>query len=209
MGRLLILAMGAAACTGSDPTDAPSGDSGTSVVTKLPEGVSLVDLDTTVGPVVIEVHRDWAPLGVDRFLELVEVGYYDDTRFFRVLPDFVVQFGISGDPAVAAKWRSAPIQDDPVRESNTRRMVTFATSGPDTRTTQLFINLGDNSFLDQDGFAPIGRVVEGMPNVRAINDEYRELPQQPRIQSEGNKYLDAEFPDLDGIVTATLRATGR
>ncbi|MBX2801064.1 MAG: peptidylprolyl isomerase [Myxococcales bacterium] len=198
----VILLWAACAGTSTTPTSTPTD---TAVPTELPEGVFLVDLDTTVGPIVLEIHRDWAPLGVDRFLELVDVGFYDDTRFFRVVPDFVVQFGMSGDPAITTKWSNATILDDPVVESNVRRMVTFATSGPDARTTQLFINLDDNSFLDDQGFAPIGRVAEGMPNVRDINAEYGEQPQQSLIGQQGNAYLDDSFPRLDGIITATLR----
>lgn len=173
--------------------------------TELPEGVFLVDLDTTTGPVVLEIHEAWAPLGVARFRELVESGFYDGARYFRVVPGFVVQFGIAADPAVHAMWSDRPIADDPVVASNERRTVTFATAGPNTRTTQLFVNLGPNASLDAQGFAPIGQVREGMPNVRSINDEYGEAPNPFRIEDEGNAYLDAEFPRLDGIVTARVR----
>lgn len=193
------------ACTGSPDAVTDTDDSGTPEPA-LPEGVHLVDLETTTGNVVLEVHEDWAPNGAARFLELVEAGFYDDSRFFRVIPDFVVQFGLSGDPALNTKWASSTIEDDPVVESNTRRKVTFAqTNAPNSRTTQIFINYGDNSRLDADGFAPFAEVVEGMPNVRAINAEYREQPNQVQIRSQGNEYLDQNFPNLDGIIQATIR----
>ncbi|MEN0067201.1 MAG: peptidylprolyl isomerase [Myxococcota bacterium] len=173
--------------------------------TTLPEGVFLVDMETTTGPVVLEIHEDWAPLGAARFRELVESGFYDGARFFRVVPDFVVQWGLPADPAVNAKW-TEPILDDPVIESNVARTITFAaTALPNSRTTQVFINYGDNSSLDDQGFAPFGRVAEGMRNVRSINAEYGQDPDQTRIRNEGNAYLDAEFPNLDGIVSATVR----
>src|SRR5215469_7623379 len=127
--------------------------------------VYKVNLDTSKGAIVIEVHRDWAPLGADRFYELVKSGYYNGARFFRVLPMFMAQFGIAADPQVTAKWKDAKIEDDPVKESNTRGMVTFATAGPNTRTTQMFINIGDNARLDSMGFAPIGKVISGIENV--------------------------------------------
>jgi peptidyl-prolyl cis-trans isomerase A (cyclophilin A) len=125
-------------------------------------GTFRVRFDTTKGSFVVEAHRDWAPRGADRFYNLAKVGFFDEIRFFRVIAGFMVQFGIQGDPAVAAAWREARIQDDPVTQSNRRGMVTFATAGPDTRTTQVFINFKDNVGLDRQGFAPFGRVVEGM-----------------------------------------------
>ena len=121
-----------------------------------------VKFDTSKGPFVIEVHRDWAPNGADRFYNLVKNGFFDDARFFRVVEGFMVQFGINGDPKVSAVWREARIKDDPVRISNKRTFVTFATAGPNTRTTQVFINFGDNHNLDSQGFAPFGQVVSGM-----------------------------------------------
>ena len=206
MPRYLLVAFLAAGCGGdSDTTDTTSDTSSPTTSTEpLPEGVTLVDLELTTGNVVFEIHEDWAPLGVARFLELVEAGFYDDTRFFRVVPDFVVQFGLNGDPEVNTLWRNQPILDDPPNQSNDRRTIAFASAGAGTRTTQLFVNLADNTFLDAD-FPPIGRVVEGMPNIVAINAEYGEQPDQMRISLEGNAYLDAAFPRLDGIITARVR----
>lgn len=163
-----------------------------------------VRFDTTKGAFTIEVTRSWAPNGADRFYNLVKSGYFKDTGFFRVVPGFMVQFGIHGDPKVAAAWREANIPDDPVKGSNTRGMVTFATAGPNTRTTQLFINYGNNTFLDGQGFAPFGKVTDGMDVVDKINSEYGEHPIQPRIQREGNAYLKKEFPNLDYIKSATI-----
>ena len=168
------------------------------------------NLDTSKGAIVITVHRDWAPLGADRFFNLVKNGFYDDVRFFRVIPGFMAQFGIHGNPTVAAAWRPAQIKDDPVKQSNKRGFVTFATAGPNTRTTQLFINFGDNAGLDKQGFAPFGEVTTGMDVVDKIYSGYGEGaprgkgPDQGRTQSEGNAYLTKEFPRLDYIKSATI-----
>ena len=163
------------------------------------------EFETNDGTFVIEVHRDWAPNGADRFYNLVKNGFYDDVRFFRVVPDFMVQFGISGDPALNNVWRAARIPPDPVRESNTRGMVSYAMAGsPDTRTTQIFINFGNNSFLDASEFAPFGRVVSGMNVVDDIYSGHGEQPQQPQIQTQGNAYLNANFPELSYVVRATI-----
>lgn len=160
---------------------------------------------TSKGDFVVEAHRDWSPRGADRFYDLVEIGFFDDSRFFRAIAGFMVQFGIPGDPRVAAAWREARIEDDPVRQSNTRGFVTFAQTGaPNSRTTQLFISYGDNSRLDTTRFAPFARVVEGMNVVDALNTGYGESPEQPRIQAEGNAYLDDAFPRLDRIVSARI-----
>src|SRR5690606_4975989 len=169
-----------------------------------------VRFETTKGAFVVEAVRAWAPNGVDRFYNLVRNGYYDDVAFFRVLENLVAQFGINGDPAVNAVWRAARIPDDPVVESNRRGYVTFAMAGPNTRTTQLFINLRDNRQLDGMGFAPIGRVVEGMEVVDALYSGYGEGapngqgPNQGQIQTQGNAYLRQNFPNLDYIQRATL-----
>lgn len=159
---------------------------------------------TTKGDFVVEVVRDWAPLGADRFYNLVKNGYFDDTRFFRVVPGFMVQWGIHGEPAVNTVWREARIDDDPVKQSNKRGYITFATAGPNTRTTQVFINFVDNQRLDGMGFAPFGKVVSGMNVVDSIHSEYGERPIQPRMQGEGNTYLNAEFPKLDSVKTAKI-----
>jgi cyclophilin family peptidyl-prolyl cis-trans isomerase len=163
--------------------------------------------DTSAGPFVILVHRSWAPKGADRFYNLVKYGFFDDCRFFRVLPDFMVQFGLNGDPAVQGPWRSANIADDPVTQSNKRGTITFATAGPNTRTTQVFINFRDNAPLDRQGFAPFGEVVSGMEAVNKITAEYREQPDQGSIQRQGNAYLTKAFPRLDYVKRATIVRT--
>jgi peptidyl-prolyl cis-trans isomerase A (cyclophilin A) len=166
--------------------------------------------DTSKGVFVVEVTRAWAPKGADRFYNLVKNGFFDNARFFRVISGFMVQFGINGDPGIMARWRAAQIADDQVTQSNTRGMITFATAGPNTRTSQVFINFGDNSQLDKMGFAPFGRVVSGMNVVDAINAEYGEGaprgrgPDQSRIQNEGNAYLTKEFPRMDYVKKATI-----
>jgi peptidyl-prolyl cis-trans isomerase A (cyclophilin A) len=161
--------------------------------------------DTSAGTFVIEVTRAWAPRGADRFYNLVRNGFFDDARFFRVVPNFMVQFGIHGDPAVQKHWADASIPDDKVTQSNKRGYITFATRGPNTRTTQVFINFKDNSFLDGQGFAPFGRVVSGMDVVDKIYSVYGEAPQQGRIQAQGNAYLNASFPKLDHVKSATIK----
>ena len=169
-----------------------------------------VKMDTSKGSFVIEVIRKWAPNGADRFYSLVQAGYFNDVRFFRVIAGFMAQFGIHGDPAVATAWRPARISDDPVVESNKRGYLTFATAGPNTRTTQLFINFRDNVQLDRMGFAPIGKVISGMEIVDAIHSGYGEGaprgrgPMQGRVQAEGNTYLEKDFPELDYIKSATV-----
>ncbi len=168
-----------------------------------------VELDTTKGAIVIEVRRDWAPNGADRFYELVQNGYFTDVAFFRVVSGFMAQAGISGDPAVNAVWREKRIPDDAVKASNMRGTITFATSGPDSRTTQFFINFSDNSRLDGMGFAPIGKVKDMAP-VDALYDGYGEGaprgrgPSQGQMQTEGNSYLKANFPKLDYIKSARI-----
>jgi peptidyl-prolyl cis-trans isomerase A (cyclophilin A) len=170
-----------------------------------------VRFDTSAGVFVVEVTRDWAPLGADRFYNLVKNGFYDDARFFRAISGFMVQFGIHADPAVSAAWRNARIGVDPVKESNKPMYITYAMGGtPDTRTTQVFINFGNNAQLDKMGFAPFGRVIEGQDVVNKIFTGYGEGaprgkgPEQGRIQSEGNAYLNKEFPKLDYIKKATI-----
>lgn len=169
-----------------------------------------VKFDTSVGEFVVKVTRAWAPNGADRFYNLVKNGYYDNVRFFRVVSDFMAQFGIHGDPKIAAPWRGARIKDDPVRQSNKRGTITYATSGPDARTTQVFINFRDNGGLDNQGFAPFGQVVSGMNVVDALYSGYGDGaprgrgPDQARLQAEGNAYLMKDFPQLDYIRKATI-----
>jgi peptidyl-prolyl cis-trans isomerase A (cyclophilin A) len=159
---------------------------------------------TTKGDFVVEVHRAWAPLGADRFYNLVRNGFFTNAAFFRVIPNFMVQFGLNANPEINGKWRDANILDDPVRESNKRGYITFATAGPNTRTTQLFINYKDNAFLDSQGFAPFGEVVEGMDVVEKIYSGYGETPDQGRINSQGDAYLSRNFPNLDKIKSAKI-----
>ena len=168
-----------------------------------------VELDTTKGAIVIEVRRDWAPNGADRFYELVQEGYFTNVAFFRVVSGFMAQAGISGDPALNAVWRERRIPDDPVKASNMRGTVTFATSGPDSRTTQFFINFSDNSRLDGMGFAPFGKVKDMGP-VDGLYDGYGEGaprgrgPSQGQMQTQGNSYLKESFPKLDYIKSARI-----
>jgi peptidyl-prolyl cis-trans isomerase A (cyclophilin A) len=171
-----------------------------------------VKMTTTKGDIVIHVTRAWAPLGADRFYNLVKNGFYTDASFFRVLPGFVVQFGLSADPNVSRVWRGANIKDDPVTQSNKSGTVTFATAGRDTRTTQVFINLGENGQLDSMGFAPFGQVTAGMDVVKKLHSGYGEGapsgrgPDQGTISSQGKPYLDKNFPNLDSIKAATIGA---
>jgi peptidyl-prolyl cis-trans isomerase A (cyclophilin A) len=167
--------------------------------------------DTSAGVFVIEVTREWAPLGADRFYNLVKNGFFDEARFFRAIEGFMVQFGIHADPAVSAVWRNARLNDDPQKQSNRPMYITFAHGGPNTRTTQVFINFNDNSAsLDKLGFPPFGRVVEGEAAVRKIFTGYGEGaprgkgPEQGRVQMEGNAYLNKEFPKLDYVKKATI-----
>ncbi|HEU5209261.1 MAG TPA: peptidylprolyl isomerase [Longimicrobiales bacterium] len=169
---------------------------------------------TTEGEFTIEVYRDWAPRGADRFFNLVRSGYYDGTRFFRVVPGFMAQFGLHGDPEIEQAWRAESLQDDPVVQSNRRGTIAFAMAGPDTRSTQVFINYRDNEALDGAGFAPFGRVVDGMMIVDRLNGAYGELapegrgPDERRLAMEGEEYLRREFADLDRIERAEIVEPG-
>jgi len=173
--------------------------------------VFRVNLDTSKGPAVLEITRAWAPHGVDHFYELVNNGYYNGDRFYRVVPRFVVQFGINGDPKVSQLWSSLRIPDDPVKQKNRKGTVTFASSGPNARTTQVFVNMRDNLMLDRQGFAPIGRVAEGMDVLERLYGGYGDMsprgsgPDGVEIERQGNVYLDNHFPRLDYINKATVR----
>lgn len=176
---------------------------------KAPESFK-VKFNTTKGDFTLEVTRAWAPLGADRFYNLVKNGFFTDIAFFRVIKGFMVQFGIHGDPKISAQWREAIIEDDNVKQSNTRGYISFATAGPNTRTTQMFINFGNNSFLDHQGFSPFGKVIEGMDIVDSIYNGYGEGepsgngPNQGAIQAQGNTYLKGSFEKLDYIKSASI-----
>ncbi len=204
---LFLLATAAAACSrkteGSPELRNPAADS------RAPD-TFRVAFETGKGRFVVEAVRAWAPLGVDRFHHLASIGYYDGDKFFRVVPEFVVQFGMHGEPAVNQAWHDRTIADDPVAQSNNEGYVTFAMGGPATRTTQLFISLKDNTRLDAMGFAPIGRVVEGMDVVKALYSGYGDGPprgagpEQDLIAQRGNDYLNRSFPQLDSIARARV-----
>jgi peptidyl-prolyl cis-trans isomerase A (cyclophilin A) len=170
-----------------------------------------VRLQTSKGEVLILVHRDWSPLGADRFYELTKAGFYDGNRFFRVLRGFIVQWGLNGDPKLNSEWNDRNIKDDPPRVSNKIGTVVFAMAGPNSRTTQVFINLGDNSSsLDPQGFTPFGEVIQGMENVMSLNADYGDGPPngngptQEAIATQGNSYLEEHYPKLDYIKTARI-----
>lgn len=227
--RIAILGLAVAllvgACGGNDGKEPAHGGHEPEPEPQLPDREMLLDpsqlteqapadftvrFETTEGPFTLQVHRSWAPLGADRFYNLVKYGFYDDTAFFRVLEGALAQFGIHGDPEISAAWLDAVIDDDPVAESNTRGRIAFATAGPGTRTTQLYISVTDLSQLDESGFAPFGEVTEGMDVVDSLYSGYGEAPlaghgpTQARIQREGNAYLREGFPELDYVTTARL-----
>ena len=206
LAALLLAFAGCAAAQETQPDRAALMDPESEAMTAQAPDTFDARFTTTAGEFVIRVHREWAPRGADRFYNLVRHGFYDDQRFFRVLPGFVAQWGIPGDPALSRVWRTATIDDDPVEHSNSRGTVVFATSGPDSRTTQLFVNLADNRRLDAMGFAPFGEVIEGLPVVESLYSRYGEAAsqQQQRIQREGNAFLDEAFPELDQIETAAI-----
>jgi peptidyl-prolyl cis-trans isomerase A (cyclophilin A) len=166
--------------------------------------VYRVKFATSKGDIVIEVTRAWAPRGADRFYNLVRANYFTDVAFFRVIPGFMAQFGISSKPEVAAAWVKADVTDDPVKQSNTRGKLTFATSGPNSRTTQLFINTANNANLDSQGFSPIGEVIEGMSAADMLYSGYGGNPDQGAIQTSGKAWLDRNMPKVDKILTATI-----
>ena len=189
------------ACSSSAP---PAGTAQPPATHEKAPAEFKVKFDTSKGAFIVEVHRDWSKNGADRFYELVKTGYYNDARFFRVIKNFVVQWGINKDPKVSELWRQLEIQDDGVKESNRRGYLTYAMAGPNTRTTQVFINLKDNVALDAQGFAPIGRVSEGMDIVDSLYSGYGDEPQQNLIQTQGNAYLENHYPRMDYIKTAGI-----
>jgi cyclophilin family peptidyl-prolyl cis-trans isomerase len=171
-----------------------------------------VTIETTKGTFVLAIDRSLAPRGVDRFYQLVRAGFFDDSRFYRVVPGFIAQFGIPGDPTVTPLWKDRAIEDDSVRASNVRGTIAFAMNGPNTRSTQLFISLVDNSRLDAQGFSPLGRVVEGMDVVDRLYGGYGEnagggirAGRQGRMMAEGNTHLDRDYPQLDRLIRATIK----
>jgi len=208
------VAFAAVLATGcAPPSDRP--DPGADGAAASANGTSLVRVETSKGEFAIEVHPEWAPLGAARFLELVRSGYYDDARFHRVVPGFIVQWGLAGDPARTAEWRERFIPDDTVVVSNTRGRIAYAFTDPGTRATQVYIDLVDNVRLDSAGFAPFGEVVAGMDVVDSLYSGYGETSggglrrgDQSRIVAAGNAYLDREFPLLDRIVRARVDTGG-
>jgi len=173
-----------------------------------------VRFETSVGTLVVQVNRAWSPNGADRFYNLVKNGYYDDTRFYRVVDGFMAQFGLKGDPRIDQAWRDVTFPDDPFTESNKRGRITFAHAGPNTRTTQVFFNFKDNAHLDASGFTPFGEVVEGLDVMDKIYSGYGELPpagkgpDYAKAWVQGNTYLDQNFPEMTRIVSAKLEAGG-
>lgn len=204
MAGLCISALAMACSKDSAPPRSDSAASGPAEAATPAPDLFRVAFETTRGPFVVDVTRAWSPRGADRFHQLVTDGYFTDVAFFRVLPGFVAQFGMHGDPNVNRRWESKPILDDPVVQSNKRGTIVFATSGPNTRGNQFFINYADNARLDGMGFSPFGRVVEGMSVVDSIYSGYRETPDQARITTDGNAYLKREFPQLDYIKSARI-----
>ena len=198
-----------AAC--SPPNEPKKAEAPAAAKNEPPPAVFQVNLDTSKGPVEIEVRRDWAPRGADHFYELVKTGFYDGNRFFRVVRNFVVQFGISGDPQLNRLWADSNLPDDPVKQSNVRGYVAYAMTGPDARTTQIFVLMGDRPRQDKDGFAPFGRVVDGMDVVDKLYSGYGEGAgggmrggKQARIFEGGNIYMDSAFPKLDKLLRAAV-----
>lgn len=197
-----LLVVCVSACVGSDAQSCALCNP--AALTEQAPATFQAAFDTSKGRFLVSVHREWAPLGADRFYNLVKNGFFDDVRFFRVIGGQLAQFGMHGDPRVQAAWRDAEVQDDPVRHGNVRGSVSFASRGPNTRTTQLFINLTDNRAYDRLGFAPFAEVVSGMDVVDGLFAGYEERPEQPLIDEEGNAYLTREFPNLDYVKKAAI-----
>lgn len=216
--RIAPVALGLvlAACGGGEPGQGgPDGEAVSPLffprrLTERAPDTFRARFETTAGEFVVEVHRGWSPNGADRFWNLVKNGYYDDTRVYRVVEGFMAQFGVHGDPTLGYQWRNSVIPDDPVLQSNTRGRVSFARSGPNSRINEVFINLRDNPSLDDEGFSPMGEVVEGMEVVDEFHDGYGDGPPrgdgpyQAQARAQGNAYLDAEFPELTRILRATV-----
>jgi peptidyl-prolyl cis-trans isomerase A (cyclophilin A) len=203
-GALVALATATAVAGQTDLAKVAKLRNPASLTAKAPDTYT-VNFDTSAGPIVILVHRDWAPIAADRFFNLVSNGFYDDVRFFRVVPNFMVQFGMHGNPAVNKAWSTVPMQDEPTKQTNKKGYITFARTGaPNSRGTQVFINYKDNAFLDKQGFAPFGEVTKGLEIAEKINASYGEKPEQGQITASGNAYLTKEFPKLDYIKTATI-----
>ena len=205
MIRLALVTLVAAAAAGAAAAAPPQLLHPESLHAKAP-AVYRVSFATTKGTFVVTVHRAWSPRGADRFYNLVQARFFDGVTFFRVVKGFVVQFGISPDPKVSAAWQTATIKDDPVKVSNTPGTITYADAGPETRTTQVFLNLGNNAGLDGQGFSPFGRVTAGMNNVNKLYGGYGEQPtsHQQEISTQGNAYLQKQFPKLDHVKTARI-----
>jgi peptidyl-prolyl cis-trans isomerase A (cyclophilin A) len=227
---LLVAASLAGGCGGGEPKEgqappqeaaqaAPAVDPASPLLT--PEQLTetapetyRVRFETSVGALVVQVNRAWSPNGADRFYNLVKNGYYDDTRFYRVVDGFMAQFGLKGNPPIDKAWRDATFPDDPSTESNKRGRITFAHAGPGTRTNQVFFNFKDNTHLDPSGFTPFGEVVEGLDVMDKIYSGYGELPpagngpDYAKAWVQGNKYLDENFPEMTKIISATLESAG-
>jgi len=201
-GALLVLVLSACVNDGAAQSSGPLGNP--AALSEQSPPTFQVAFDTSKGRFVVDVHREWAPIGADRFYNLVKNGFFDEVRFFRVIGGQLAQFGMHGDPRVQDAWRDAAVQDDPVKHSNTRGTVSFASRGPNTRTTQLFINLTDNRAYDRLGFSPFAEVVTGIEVVDSLYSGYEERPEQGLIDEEGNAYLTREFPNLDYIKKAAL-----
>jgi peptidyl-prolyl cis-trans isomerase A (cyclophilin A) len=212
MRRALPLALALVAMIGCSSPEPSKKEAKAPAKPETAPDVFQVNLDTSKGPVVIEVHRDWAPIGTDHFYALVKTGFYDGDRFFRVVRNFVVQFGVNGDPQVNRLWSNLNLPDDPVKQHNARGTISYATRGPNTRSTQVFINLKDNrDALDGSGFAPFGKVTSGMDVVDNLYNSYGDMPprgQGPdpsQIAVQGNDYLINHFPRLDYIKKAAIQ----
>jgi peptidyl-prolyl cis-trans isomerase A (cyclophilin A) len=209
MVRTLFLTALCIAMAACGPTEAPKQAEAPKKDQPAPD-VFKINFDTSKGAVVIEVHKDWAPIGAQHLYELVNRGFYDGDRFFRVTKSYV-QFGVNGDPQVSGIWSTANVRDDPVKQSNTKGMVSYAKIGPNSRTTQLFVNRRDNTDLDKQGFAPVGQVVVGMDVMESLYDAYGDMPprgQGPdpsKIETQGNSYLESRFPRLDFIKKASIQ----